>query len=206
MPQKQIKELWLEFEVGNSRNSERGETRIICASELCPPPVACSSPTASIADLWPSPLSLHSSASHLAAHAGAVSQPLVTRIQPTSHTGQVFPAPLGDVQLSSHVSCCCLGLTRWDFCNGSEARHPLRSTAKSEITVSRPRHQNKVICRNPVGAARQTRKEHCRSRRPHPPLVPFLGFWLTAAARVHSQPPSCQVTRSQLSGDPCPRG
>ena len=48
------------------------------------------------------------------------------------------------VQLSSHVSCSCLGLMRWDCRNGSEAMHSLRSTAKSEIIVVKPGHQNKM--------------------------------------------------------------
>ncbi len=130
---------------------------------------ACSSPTASIADLWPSPLGLHSSASHPAARAGAVSRPLLPRIQSISYSGQVFTAPLGDIQLSSHVSCSCLGLTRRDFCNRSEALHPLRSTAKSEITVSRPRHQNEAQPGRP-------RKEHCRSRRAQHLWISFLDF------------------------------
>ena len=132
-------------------------------------PAACSSPTASIADLRPSPLGLHSSASHPAAHAGAVSRPLLPCIQSISYSGQVFTAPLGDIQLSSHVSCSCLGLTRRDFCNRSEALHPLRSTAKSEITVSRPHHQNEAQPGRP-------RKEHCRSRRAHHLLISFLDF------------------------------
>ena len=99
---------------------------------------ACSSPIASITDLWPSPLGLHSSASHPAARAGAVSRPLLPRIQFISYSGQVFTAPLRDIELWSHVSCSCLGLTRRHFCNRSETLHPLRSTAKADITVSRP--------------------------------------------------------------------
>ena len=99
-------------------------------------PATYSSSTASIADF-------HLSALHLAVHAGAVSRPFLLRIQFTTYTGRIFTGPLGDVQPSSHVSCSCLGITRWDFCNRSEALH-LRSTAKSEITISRPRHQNEV--------------------------------------------------------------
>lgn len=203
--QKQIKKLWLKFEVENSRNSERGEMRIICTSEMCSPSVACFSSTVSIVDLWSSSLSLHSSVSHLATHADAVSQLLMPRIQFTSHIDQVFSAPLEDVQLSSHVSCCCLNLTRWDFCNESKTLHSLWFTAKSEIIVSRSRHQNKMICRNSIDAARQTCKEHCRSRRSHSSLISILGFWLIVAARVHSQLFSCQITRSQLSNDLCSR-
>ena len=44
------------------------------------------------------------------------------------------------VQLSSHVSCSCLGLMRWDCRNGSEAMRSLPSTAKSEIIVVRSGH------------------------------------------------------------------
>ena len=153
-------------------------------------PAACSSPTASIVDLWPSPLGLHSSASHPAARAGAVSRPLLPRIQSTSHSSQVFTAPLGDIQLSSHVSCSCLGLTRRDFCNRSEALHPLRSTAKSEITVSRPRHQNEAQPGRP-------RKEHCRSRRAQHLWISFLdfgspprlGFMLSPPPSLHAMSP-----------------
>ena len=76
----------------------------------------------------------------------------------------LFTAPLGDIQLSNHVSCSCLGLTRRDFCNRSEALHFLRSTAKSEITVSRRRYQN------------EAQKKHCRSRRVHHLLISFLDF------------------------------
>ncbi len=132
-------------------------------------PAAYSSLTASIVDLWPLPLSLYLSALYPAARAGAVSRPLLPRIQSISYSGQVFTAPLGDIQLSSHVSCSCLGLTRRDFCNRLEALYPLRSTAKSEITVSRPRHQNEAQPGRP-------RKEHCRSRRAQHLWISFLDF------------------------------
>ena len=105
-------------------------------------PAACSSPTASIADF-------HLSALHLAVHTGAVSRPSLLRIQSTSYTGRIFTGPLGNIQPWSHVRShvSCLGVTRWDFCNGSEVLHPLRSTTKTEIAVSRPRHQNEVNAR-----------------------------------------------------------
>ena len=63
-------------------------------------------------------------------------------------------------------------LTRWDFCNGSEVLHPLRSTAKSEITVSKPRHQNKV---NVETWSAQSGK-HGRSTVDQGENIPFLGF------------------------------
>ncbi len=120
---------------------------------LIPVPAAYSSPTASIADLWPPPLDPHSSASHPAVRASVVSRPLVPRIQSTSIAADLHFPP----QKIPSIEPCQLRQPRsirWDFCNALEVQHPLRSTAKSKITVSRPRHQNEAIYGILVGAAR----------------------------------------------------
>ena len=87
-------------------------------------------------------------------------------------TPAVFTTPLGDIQLSSHISCSCLGFTCWDFCNRSEALHPLRSTAKSEITVPKPRHQNEVN----AGTWSAQLGKHGKSTVDQGEKIPFLGF------------------------------
>ncbi len=147
-------------------------------------PAACSSPTASIADLWPLPLSLHSSDSHPAARAGAVSRPLLPRIQSISHTGRLHCAPRrypivepGQLQLPRP---CVLGLLQ-----------QIRGTTSSPIHSEKRDHRLKATslergeCGNLVSVVRQTWKEHCRSRRED--SIPR--FWLAAAARLHAQPP-----------------
>ena len=131
---------------------------------------ACSSSTASIADF-------HSSTLHLAIHAIVVSRPLLLRIQFISYICRIFTGPLGDVQMWSHVSCSrsCLGLragtsaTDQRYCipsiHSENRDHRLKTTSSEQGE-----------CGNLIAASRQTRKEHCRSRRAHDILTPFLDF------------------------------
>lgn len=192
----------MESEGGNPRRSEQGEMRITYAPELCPlgrcstctlSNVSTAEEHTSVASpLFPYllPTLLQRPQSPISGHRRSIPIPLphtmrYTLAQSLSPWCLIFKS----TSMAADLHCpprtnpsielrqlLLPGSIRWDFCNVSEVLHPLRSTAKSEITVSRPRHQNEAICGILVGAARQTRNEHCRSRRAHPPLIPFLGF------------------------------
>ena len=78
----------------------------------------------------------------------------------------------------------------------SEKRdHRLKATSPEQGDLREPGRRSKADTQRALSIKATT-----------PSIGSIPWFWLTAAARVHSQPPSCQVTRSQLSGDPCPRG
>lgn len=87
-------------------------------------------------------------------------------------TPAVFTAPLEDIQLSSHISCSCLGLTCWNFYNESETLYSLRSTAKSKIIVSKLRYQNEVN----AGTWSAQLGKYEKSTINQGEKIPFLGF------------------------------
>ena len=67
------------------------------------------------------------------------------------------------------------GSSRWDFCDGSETLRPLRSTEKSEITVSRPRHQNGTIAASLWAQPGRHVMAALDQRQAHAPPIPLAG-------------------------------
>lgn len=102
------------------------------------------------------------------------------------NVGRVFTAPLGDVHLWSHVSCCCCYLDL-------RAVQRVRDSAPSPIHSEKRDHRlqatspERHYCGIFVGAARQTRNGRCRSR-PGPRSSDSIGwFCYPAAVWRHAQ-------------------
>lgn len=102
------------------------------------------------------------------------------------NVGRVFIAPLGDVHLWSHVSCCCCYLDL-------RAVQRVRDSAPSPIHSEKRDHRlqatspERHYCGIFVGAARQTRNGRCRSR-PGPRSSDSIGwFCYPAAVWRHAQ-------------------
>ncbi len=90
------------------------------------------------------------------------------------------------------------GSSRWDFCNGSETLRPPRSTAKSEITVSRPRHQNDTIAASLWAQPGRHVMAAVDQGQAHAPPIPLAGSAVLLLFGV--------TLRPQLRCDPCQCG
>jgi len=105
---------------------------------------------------------------------------------------------LSEMSICGATSAAAAATWIFALCNGSKTLRPPRSTAKSEITVSRPRHQNGTIAASLWAQPGRHVMAAVDQGQAHAPPIPLAGSAILLLFGV--------TLRPQLRCDPCQCG